>query len=348
MKARKIKTVEHPKGAIEIFEIVNASGASVTLSSLGAGILAINVPDRDGNMANVSLCYGDPGDYFGDGPCMGKTPGRIAGRITDSRFTLDGEEYRVDPNIAPHHLHGGREGFANKLWKGVAEAGRVVFMLISPDGDQGYPGTLKAEVSYSWSDDNRLRIDYRAETDKPTVVNLTNHAYFNLGGENSGTVLEHTLKLYAQKWLPADDKLIVTGEKAPVEGTPMDFRSAKKIGRDIKADFAPLNYGKGYDNCWVAEAWKDDGAENLVAELEDGASGRKLSVFSTHPGIQVYTGNWLGGSPLNPQGCSYDDYDGVAIECQRFPDSPNNPQFPTVVLRPGEEYRQTIIFGFSA
>lgn len=348
MKAAKIKTIGHPKGEIEIFEIRNASGATVTLSNVGAGILSVNVPDREGRLANVSLCYGDPADYLGDGPCMGKTPGRIAGRITNSTFTLDGKQYHVDPNIAPHHLHGGAEGFANKLWKGVAECGKVMFMLISPDGDQGYPGTLDAEVTYSWSDDNELRIDYRAQTDKPTVVNLTNHAYFNLSGENSGPMLGHTLRLYASKWLPANDKLIVTGELAAVEGTPMDFRTAKKIGRDMKEDFAPLNYGKGYDNCWVADAWKDDGALNLVAELYDETTGRKLEVSSTHPGIQVYGGNWLGGSPLNPEGRSYNDYDGIAIECQRFPDSPNNPHFPSVVLRPGEEYRQTIAFRFSA
>lgn len=344
--AQKTATYNSPKGDIEYFRLENKSGASVILSNLGAGIVEVNVPDRNGKMENVSLAYKSPESYFGDGPCMGKTPGRYANRIAKGHLEIDGKTYDLEINNGPNHLHGGTEGFANKLWKGVTEGGKVIFMLSSPAGDQNYPGNLHAEVTYSWSDDNELRIEYRAKSDADTVVNLTNHAYFNLSGENSGTVLDHTLKLHSSRWLPTDDTLIPTGELAPVEGTPMDFRSPKKLGKDIRNDFAALKYGKGYDNCWVADGW-EKGKMSKMAELSDVASGRKLSVSSTQPGVQIYTGNWLAGSPESISGGRYADYDGVAIECQAFPDSPNKPQFPSVLLRANDEYSQAIVFKFS-
>ena len=333
------------KGDITLLTIVNASGASVTLSTLGAGIVSVNVPDREGRMADVVLGYADPADYMADGPCAGKIPGRYANRIAKGRFTVGGREYQLAINNGPNALHGGPTGFQNRLWTVEnAEGDTVEFSYTSSDGEEGYPGQLKATATYRWNDANELSLDLRAVTDSETVVNLTNHAYFNLGGHDSGSVLAHELWLGASRYLPTDDTLIPLGELAPVGGTPMDFTEAKPLGRDIKADFPALNYGKGYDNCFVIDG--ADGTLRDVARLTDPVSGRTLTVATTQPGVQVYTGNWLAGSPANKSGRSYHDYDGVAIECQNFPDAPNRPGFPTAVLRPGEEYHQTIIFRF--
>lgn len=333
------------KGDITLLTIVNASGASVTLSTLGAGIVSVNVPDREGRMADVVLGYADPADYMADGPCAGKIPGRYANRIAKGRFSVGGREYQLAINNGPNALHGGPTGFQNRLWTvEKAEGDTVVFSYTSADGEEGYPGQLKATATYRWNDANELSLDLRAVTDSETVVNLTNHAYFNLGGHDSGSVLAHELWLGASRYLPTDDTLIPLGELSPVGGTPMDFTEAKPLGRDIKADFSALNYGKGYDNCFVIDG--ADGTLRDVARLTDPVSGRTLSVATTQPGVQVYTGNWLAGSPANKAGRSYEDYDGVAIECQNFPDAPNRPGFPTAVLHPGEEYHQTIVFRF--
>ena len=251
----------------------------------------------------------------------------------------------MNVNNGPNHLHGGPGGFANRLWRAETADGGVVFRYTSPAGEERYPGTLTASVAYRWDDDNRLTDVLEAECDAPTIVNLTNHAYWNLAGENAGSVLGHTLRLHASQWLPTDPSLIPTGERAAVEGTPMDFRTPKRIGRDIGADFPALVYGKGYDNCWAVDGWRP-GTESPVAELCDPQSGRRLTIRSTQPGVQVYTGNWLAGSPLSKSGRAYADNDGVAIECQGFPDAPNHPDFPSAVLRPGDRYRQTIRFAF--
>lgn len=333
------------KGDITLLTIVNASGASVTLSTLGAGIVSVNVPDREGRMADVVLGYADPADYMADGPCAGKIPGRYANRIARGRFSVGGREYQLAINNGPNALHGGPTGFQNRLWTvEKAEGDTVEFSYTSSDGEEGYPGQLKVTATYRWNDANELSLDLSAVTDAETVVNLTNHAYFNLGGHDSGSVLAHELWLGASRYLPTDDTLIPLGELATVAGTPMDFTGAKPLGRDIKADFPALNYGKGYDNCFVIDG--ADGTLRDVARLTDPVSGRTLTVATTQPGVQVYTGNWLAGSPANKAGRSYDDYDGVAIECQNFPDAPNRPGFPTAVLRPGEEYHQTIVFRF--
>ncbi len=333
------------KGDITLLTIVNASGASVTLSTLGAGIVSVNVPDREGRMADVVLGYADPADYMADGPCAGKIPGRYANRIAKGRFSVGGREYQLAINNGPNALHGGPTGFQNRLWTvEKVEGDTVEFSYTSSDGEEGYPGQLKVTATYRWNDANELSLDLRAVTDAETVVNLTNHAYFNLGGHDSGSVLAHELWLGASRYLPTDDTLIPLGELSPVGGTPMDFTVAKPLGRDIKADFPALNYGKGYDNCFVIDG--ADGTLRDVARLTDPVSGRTLTVATTQPGVQVYTGNWLAGSPANKAGRSYHDYDGVAIECQNFPDAPNRPGFPPAVLRPGEEYHQTIVFRF--
>lgn len=331
----------------EIFRytLKNASGAYIQVSSVGAGIVAAVVPDKDGKLADVVLGYPDPLSYFGDGPCAGKVPGRYANRIARGKFTLDGVEYSLPVNNGPNHLHGGPEGFQNKVWESRVEGDGVEFLYYSEDGEMGYPGALKAVARYEWSEDNEVRLTLTAECDKPTVVNLTNHTYFNLNGEGSGSVLDHELRLNASEWLPTDESLIPLGESVPVAGTPMDFVVAKKLGRDIKEPFTALEYGKGYDNCWVIDGG-EPGQIQEAAELYSEVSGRVLKVYTTQPGVQVYTGNWLAGCPVGKCGRSYEDYEGVALECQNFPDAPNEPEYPSPVLRPGETYEQAIIFAF--
>ena len=316
------------------------------LTERGAGIVSIVVPDRNGVMGDVVLGYRNEESYLADGPCAGKIPGRFANRIDGGRFTLDGKEYQLVKNHPDYQLHGGPDGFSNRLWKAsqISDT-EVVLTLDSPDGDQGYPGNMHVEATYTWGEDNSLTLSIKATTDAPTILNLTNHTYWNLDGEDSGSILDHVLKLNASRWLATSEALIPTGELAPVEGTPMDFRTAKPIGRDIKADFPALKYGKGYDNCWVLDGAPD---LKLAAELSSAASGRRLEIWTDQPAAQVYTGNWLDGSPISKSGRPYRDYDGVAIECQGFPDAPNHPDFPSCVLRPGETYSRTIIFKLSA
>ncbi len=345
----KIETAKYPskKGDITLVTLTNAGGAKVVLSSLGAGIVAVEVPDREGTMADVVLGYADPADYYYDGPCAGKVPGRYANRIARGHFQLDGKDYHLAINNGPNALHGGPEGFQNQIWDvEILEDNRVKFTYHAADGEEGYPGNLTATATYSWSDANELHLELGAETDAPTVVNLTNHAYFNLAGHNSGSVLDHKLTLDAHLFLPTDETLIPVGDLVSVKNTPMDFTTEKTIGADIKAEFPALEYGKGYDNCWVIDGW-NKGTNRRAARLEDPKSGRVLEVFTTQPGVQVYTGNWLDGSPKNKCGRPYNDYDGVAIECQGFPDAINKPQFPNVVLRPGQKFNETITFKFS-
>lgn len=336
-------TAPSPKGEITLFTLTNARGAKVTLSSLGAGIVRVELPEADGSLTNVVIGYANPADYIADGPCAGKVPGRYANRIAKGHLVVDGKTYQLAINNGPNALHGGPEGFQNQIWDAKTENNAVVFTLHSPDSDENYPGNLTATARYTWSDDCKLTLDLHAVTDAPTVVNLTNHTYWNLDGENSGSVLDHTMWLGCSHYLPTDDTLIPTGEIAPVAGTPMDFTSPKLLKRDIKADFPALVYGKGYDNCWVVDDYTP-GKMRHVATLVAPKSGRVLDVSTSQPAAQVYTGNWLAGSPENPEGRSYNDYDGVAIECQDMPDAPNHPDFPSTLLLPGQEYHRVIEF----
>lgn len=265
-------------------------------------------------------------------------------------FSIDGNEYHLECNCGPNALHGGREGFAHRIWKSRTVGDNAVeFSLTSDDGDQGYPGTLTVKVLYTWMPSCGLCLDIVATTDRPTVLNLTNHCYFNLDGHNSGCVLNHNLQLNASRYLVTDSSLAPTGELADVKGTPMDFLQKKTLGRDINADFQPLAYGKGYDHCWAVDGWQP-GKLSTVARLESPlAHGRVLEVESTLPAVQVYTANWLTcSSPEGKDGAAYRDYDAVAIECQGFPDAPNHPGFPSQRLNPGEEYRQTIRYIFKS
>ena len=338
MKIEKSKAAS-PKGEVTLYTLENKQGAQVVLSSLGAAICRIDVPDRDGKMADVVLGYKNPG------PCMGKVPGRFANRICRGKFTLDGKTYSLAINNGPNALHGGPEGFQNQIWESQEKDGGVLFTYMAKDGEEGYPGNMTVNAFYTWSDDDRLTLRLTAETDAKTIVNLTNHVYFNLNGENSGTVLDHRLKLNASRYLPTDETQIPTGELAPVAGTPMDFVEFKAIGADIRADFMPLKIGKGYDHCWVADNY-EKGKLREIAQLVSEKTGRRLTVETTQPGVQVYTGNWLAGCPESISGGAYNDYDGVALECQNFPDAPNHPEFPTAVLMPGEKFDETIVFSF--
>lgn len=336
-----------PEGDITLYRIENQSGASVELSSLGAGITSVVVPDKSGKLGEVALGYANPADYMADGPCMGKIPGRYANRIAKGELVVDGKQYQLTINNGPNALHGGPTGFQNRIWDSAIIPNGVRFTYRSKDGEEQYPGNLTVTADYTWSNDNVLTLVMKATTDAPTVVNLTNHAYFNLEGADSGSVLKHKLRLKASRYLPTDSTQIPTGEKAPVEGTPMDFTTPKEIGKDIKADFEPLKIGKGYDHCWVIDNWEKGKLVEEAVVLEAPESGRVLTISSTQPGVQVYTGNWLAGCPLNKSGVSYQDYDGVAIEMQGFPDAPNKPQFPSQELKPGETYEETIRFAFS-
>lgn len=345
MDIRKELWSKSPEGQeIYRYTLKNAAGAYVQLSSIGAGVLSVVVPDRNGALGDVLMGYKDPQSYFGDGPCCGKCPGRYANRIAKGMFTLDGVRYSLPVNNGPNHLHGGPDGFMNKVWDSRIENGGVEFMYYSEDGEAGYPGNLKVVARYEWSEDNVLTLTFTAQTDKPTVVNLTNHSYFNL--DCKGDIKSHILTLNAAEYLPTDDSLIPVGEPAPVADTPMDFQNPKALGKDLFADFPALKYGKGYDNCWLIDGWRGDTLQK-AAELYSPESGRVLEVLTTQPGVQVYTGCWLDGSPEGKHGEVYHDYDAVAIECQHFPDSPNEPDYPSTVLRPGETFNEAIVFAFS-
>lgn len=340
------KRVETPFGEVSLFTLMNGRGASVQLSSLGAGVLAVNVPDATGKIENVCLSYADPASYMSDGPCLGKVPGRYANRIAGGRLTVDGKTYQLAVNNGPNALHGGPTGFQNHIWEAEEIPGGVRFTLHSPDGDEHYPGNLTATAEYTWNDDDELTLRLMAETDAETVVNLTNHSYWNLDGADSGSVLKHRMRLRSHRYIPTDDTLIPTGEKVPVEGTPMDFTEFKELGRDIEADFPALKYGKGYDAGWLLDEWEPGRLIEDAVEIVAPRSGRRLLIDSDQPAAHVYTGNWLAGSPENRSGRSYEDYDGVAVEMQGVPDAPNQTVFPSQFLAPGEKYSRIIRFKF--
>lgn len=345
MKITK-RIAKSPYGDITLFRIENTSGASVELSSLGAGITSVKVPDKFGEIGEVALGYPDPSMYMGDGPCMGKIPGRYANRIAKGLLEIDGKEYRLNINNGPNSLHGGPSGFQNHIWNAEMIPNGVRFTYTSKDGEENYPGKVIVTAQYTWSEDNVLTLEMKAQTDAPTVINLTNHAYFNLEGDEAGSVLKHRLQMKASNYLPTDETQIPTGELAPVAGTPMDFTQPKEIGIDIQKDFEPLKIGKGYDHCWAIDNWEKGKLMEGVVMLAAPSSGRTLTISSTQPGVQVYTGNWLTDTP-NRSGGSYNDYDGVAIEMQGFPDAPNKPDFPSQNLNPGETYSEIIKFAFS-
>lgn len=332
--------------SVERFVLTNRSGVSVALLSLGCIIQSIDVPDRDGAFANIALGFGCFEDYLTNHPFFGCVAGRYANRIAGGRFELDGERFELSVNQPPNTLHGGKRGFNRFVWEPAPlEDGRrgVAFHRISPDGEEGFPGTLDVTVTYELTDQNELVIDYRAATDKPTVVNLTNHCYFDLAGEGNGSIETHRLQINAGAFTPVDAALIPTGELRPVAGTPFDFRFGKQVGQGLRSDDEQIRLALGFDHNFVldGEGLKD------AAVLTHPGSGRTMTVRTTKPGIQFYSGNHLNGAFYGPSGRAYRQSDGLALETQFFPNSPNEPGFPSPVLRPGEEYHhQTVlIFG---
>ncbi len=310
----------------------------------GGTLVSLQTPDRRGVRADIVLGFDDFTSYLGPHPYFGCLIGRYANRIAGATFHLNNQSHQLAQNDGPHHLHGGLRGFDKVLWEARPQASldgaQLALSYLSPAGEEGYPGNLSVRVVYALSDRNELRLDYSATTDADTPVNLTNHTYFNLAG--SGTVLGHVLRLVADYFLPIDEGLIPTSEKCPVHGTPFDFTQTAAIGSRIKDDDPQLRLAGGYDHCWILN--RETAACALAAELYEPESERVLSVFTSQPGVQLYTGNFLNGSIRGKAGAVYEKHAGICLETQHFPDSPNQPTFPTTILRPGEIYRQTTIY----
>ncbi len=336
-----------PEGeAIILYTMRNASGAEVKVTNFGAAVVSVLVPDRDGKLADVALGYKHAQGYFRDGAASGKSVGRVANRIAFGRMTVDGKEYNLEVNNGVNHLHGGTDNFANRAWESRVETNRIAMVLVSPDGDQGYPGEMQVEAVFDFDDDNSLEITYRAASDKTTVVNLTNHLYLNLSGENSGDILDHELRLNCSEVLEMNDKQIPTGKFLSVEGTPQDFRTFRSFRGGIDSEFNHIRDFRGYDHPFVIEGWKKD-ILGEAGELRDPRSGRCVTILTSQPSVMVYTGNWLScGCPETKSGSRYIDHAGVAIECQNYPDAVNHDNFPSPLLQPGEIYCQKIVYRF--
>lgn len=333
--------------SVSCYRLTNAQGTVATLCDLGATLVAFELPDADapGGLSDVVLGFDTAEEYWTNAPFLGATVGRYANRLARGRFSLDGIDYALARNDGDNHLHGGPTGFHRRLWAAEPADGaaRVSFELVSPDGDEGYPGALSVRVSYELTPDDRLVIEYSAHTDRATVVNLTHHSYFNLTGEPERGIRDHVLWLAAEAFTPTDAGQIPTGEIRSVAGSPLDFREPTAIGARIDAADADLRIGSGYDHNFVVSGW--DGSLRRVAEVYEPTSGRTLTVSTTEPGLQFYSGNHLGGV-RGKGGRVHAAREGFCLEPQHFPDSPNQPSFPSTVLRPGETYRQTTEYAF--
>ena len=338
--------------AVDIYTLTNSNGMEVKILTYGGIIQSVKVPDRHKHFENVTLGFDNLADYVAKSPYFGCITGRYANRIALGKFTLDGVTYQLPINNPPNSLHGGTVGFDKHVWAAtvIQNLDGVGLKLTdtSPNGDQGYPGTLKSEVVYLLTDRNQIRMDYRATTDKATIVNLTNHAYWNLEGEGSGSIEDHILELNASHYTPVDPTLIPTGAIDPVAGTPMDFTRATAIGDRIRDGFEQLVIGRGYDHNWVLDRHSPNDTSMIrAARVLEPDSGRVLEIFTTEPGIQFYSGNFLDGTLVGTSGRMYRQGDGFALETQHYPDSPNKPNFPSTVLRPGNVYETTTIYQFS-
>ena len=330
------------------FTLRNAQGVEVVILPWGAVIQSVRIPGRDGQFANVALGFADLATYVtGNIPFFGCVAGRYANRLSGTGFELDGVRYTPSLNVGTLTLHGGNRGFDKHLWDAEAVANGVRLTRVSPDGEEGFPGTLTATVTYTLDDDHRLRLDYTATTDKPTVLNLTNHGYWNLAGEGSGSTENHLLTVNASRFTETDASQLPTGVLAPVEGTPLDFRTPARFGERTRQDHPQLRLGLGIDHNFVLDRPEWDTSLVEAVRLHDPASGRTLTVLTTEPGIQVYGGNHLHGDLYGTSGRAYRQGDGIALETQHFPDSPNQPAFPSTVLRPGEHFTSTTVFEFS-
>ncbi len=333
--------------AVDVYTLKNAAGAEARIMNYGGIVLSLKVPDKAGQMGDVVLGYDTLAEYEKETPYFGCLVGRYGNRIAKGKFTLNGQTYTLATNNYPNALHGGVKGFDKVVWdakpasspKGPA----LELTYVSKDGEEGYPGTLTVKAVYTLTDDNALQLDYTATTDKDTVVNLTQHSYFNLAGK--GDILGHVVQINADKFTPVDATLIPTGELKPVEGTPFDFRKPTAIGERVNAPDEQIKFGGGYDHNWVIN--KPMGELGLQARVTEPTTGRVLEVFSTEPGLQFYCGNFLDGTLKGKGGWVYQHRNGFCMEPQHYPDSPNQPSFPSVVLKPGQTYRNTIIYKFS-
>ncbi len=331
--------------AVNLYTLKNASGSYVSIMDYGATVVDLVVPDRDGKLGDVSLGFDTFEPYLTKSPYFGAVVGRYGNRIAKGKFTLDGKSYQLALNNGPNTLHGGTKGFDKRHWDGKViegDAAAVSFSLVSPDGEEGYPGALSATVTYRFTADNRLEISYQATTDKTTVLNLTNHTYFNLAGRGPASIKDHVLLIRASHYTPVDDTLIPTGEIKSVEGTPFDFRVATPIGKRLsQTGGTPI----GYDHNYVLDARP---ATTPLVEVSEPVSGRWMHVYSDQPGVQFYSGNFLDGTVAGKGGEQYKQYTAIALETQHYPDSPNQPKFPTTVLKPGDTYRTKTTYAFGA
>ncbi|HVU10865.1 MAG TPA: aldose epimerase family protein [Phototrophicaceae bacterium] len=328
---------------VDEYTLTNANGLEMKVITFGGIITSLRVPDRAGKLDNIALGFGQLEDYESNAPYLGAIIGRFGNRLGNSRFTLDGIEYRITSNVGEHTLHGGAIGFDKVVWKAeIVGAAALKLTYLSPDGEEGFPGNLTTTVVYTLSDDNALRIDYTATTDAPTIINLTNHTYFNLAGNGSGDVYNHRVMINAEGYTPVDAAQIPTGGIAPVEGTPLDFRQPTAVGRDIRSSHVQMVLSRGFDHNFVLNG------KSPAARVSEPTTGRVIEMTTTEPAVQFYTGNFLDGTLVGSAGATYRQGDGLCLETQHFPDAPHHDNFPSTVLRPGETYTSTTTYKFLA
>ena len=348
--------VRHPFGqtadgkAVELYTLTNANGMEVAITTYGGIVVSLTAPDREDKYADVVLGFDNLDGYLAGHPYFGALIGRYGNRIGKGKFILDGKEYTLATNNNENHLHGGVVGFDKKVWRARGAVNQTGVSLtlncVSADGEEGYPGKLEVQVVYTLTNDDELKIAYKATTDKATPVNLTNHSYFNLAGQGSGDILSHELTVNSERFTPVDKGLIPTGELKSVEGTPFDFRKPTAIGARIGVEDEQLEYGGGYDHNFVLN---NDGEQmTLAASVYEPKTGRVMEVYTAEPGVQFYCGNFLDGSKVGKDGKVYNFRNGFCLETQHFPDSPNKPDFPSTILEPGDEYKTTTVYKFFA
>lgn len=336
---------------VQLFTLVNEQGMSVRILDLGGIIVGLTAADFDGNFVDVTTGFDNPQPYANGAGFMGAIVGRFANRIANGKFSLDGAQYSLAQNNGDNAIHGGLVGFDKKVWESEffsnSNEAQLVLKTVSEDGEEGYPGRVEVSVVYKLTDQNQLSIDYYATTDKATVINLTNHAYFNLDGHDSGSISNHEIMINANRYTPVDNESIPTGEIAEVANTPLDFRAAKLIGKDIESSHQQIQFGSGFDHNFIINH-DEPGQMTLAASVYSSKSGRIMNVYTDQPGIQFYTGNFLNGQLVGKAGAVYGRRSAFCLETQHYPDSPNKPGFPSTILRPGDQYETRTIFEFSS